>query len=166
MVDVHYFPEADDPIIAPFAQAFIRMMFAHAELEASIRDLQGALMDDKWYGEKIHPWTARDQPKLMHDLIVEKCGSIPEAGAAKDCLTGAIPLYDDRNHLAHGQWWAFDRKTGTIKVRRGRQFPDKDQHKEFSVDDIGQIAIGLWATVFELYQIERAIKALLKRDWD
>jgi hypothetical protein len=30
----HYFPEADDPAIAPFATAFLRMMFAHAEFEA------------------------------------------------------------------------------------------------------------------------------------
>jgi hypothetical protein len=33
----HYFPEADDPAIAPFATTFLRMMFAHAEFEARAR---------------------------------------------------------------------------------------------------------------------------------
>src|SRR5450759_2087816 len=52
--DVHYFPEADDPAIAPFARAFVRMMFAHAELEDRIRELPDALTDEPRYGEKNH----------------------------------------------------------------------------------------------------------------
>jgi hypothetical protein len=64
---VHYFPEADDPAIAPFARAFVRMMFAHAELEARIRALQDALTDDPTYGEK-NSWSARDRPKRMRRL--------------------------------------------------------------------------------------------------
>ena len=118
---VHYFPEADDPAIAPFARAFVRMMFAHAELEARIRALQDALTDDPTYGEK-NSWSARDRPKRMRRLVVKKCGLILEADDIRDCLRRAIPLCDDRNHLTHGQWWAFDRNAGTITVRRGRRF--------------------------------------------
>ena len=164
--DVHYFPNSDDPAIAPFALAFIRMMFAHAELEARIRDLQNVLKDDPTFGEKIHPWTAQKRPKLMKDFIVEQCGSIPEADQIEDCLKGAIPLCDVRNHLAHGQWWAFDPNAGTITVRRGRIFEDEEeQHKKFSAADIEHVAAALRDTEAKLYKLEAVIKAQLKRDW-
>src|SRR5690242_3015981 len=82
--DLHYFPDADNPIIVPFSRAFMRMMFAHAELEHQVRDLQGALMNDPTYGDKIRMWTAREQPELMRALVVEKCGSIPEAAKVEE----------------------------------------------------------------------------------
>jgi hypothetical protein len=43
----HYFPEADSPFFAPF----LRMMFAHAEFEARVRGLQGAVTGDDAFGE-------------------------------------------------------------------------------------------------------------------
>jgi hypothetical protein len=161
---VHYFPEADDPAIAPFARAFVRMMFAHAELEARIRVLQDALTDDPTYGEK-NSWSARDRPKRMRRLVVKKCGLILEADDIRDCLRRAIPLCDDRNHLAHGQWWAFDRNAGTITVRRGRRFwKNKDQHKIFSADDIEHVASALSDIEIDLYKHQTAIEAQFPND--
>ena len=161
--DVHYFPEADDPAIAPFARAFVRMMFAHAELEARIRALQGVLKDDPTYGEK-NSWSARDCPKLMKRLVVKKLGLIIEADEIEDCLRRAIPLCDDRNHLAHGQWWAFDRNAETITVRRGKSFWNKNQHKTFSADDIEHAASALSDIEVELYKRQVAIKAQFPDD--
>lgn len=156
--DVHYFPEADDPAIALFVQAFVRMMFAHAELESRIRDLQSVLKNDPTYGEK-NSWSARDCPKLMKRLVVKKFGLILEADEIEACLRRAIPLCDDRNRLAHGQWWAFDRNAGTITVRRGRRFWKKNQHKTFSVDDIEYVASALSDIEIELYKQQTSIKA-------
>jgi hypothetical protein len=155
---VHYFPEADDPAIAPFARAFVRMMLAHAELEARIRTLQGVLTGDPTYGEK-HSWSARHCPKRMRQLVVKKCGLILEADDIRDCLRRAIPLCDVRNHLAHGQWWAFDRAAGTIMVRGGRHFWNKDQHKKYSADGIEFIASTLNDIEVELYKHQATITA-------
>jgi hypothetical protein len=161
--EVHYFPEADDPAIAPFARAFVRMMFAHAELEARIRALQGVLTGDPTYGD-MHSWSARDCPRRMRRLVVKKCGLILEADDIRDCLKRAIPLCDDRNHLAHGQWWAFDRNAGTITVRRGRHFWNKDQHKDFSADDIEHVASALSDIEVDLYKHQAAIEAQFPND--
>jgi hypothetical protein len=161
--DVHYFPEANDPAIAPFARAFVRMMFAHAEFEARIRALQGVLTSDPAYGEK-HSWSARDCPKRMRRLVVRKCGLILEADDIRDCLRRAIPLCDDRNHLAHGQWWAFDRSAGTITVRGGRHFWNKDQHKKYSADDIEFVASTLNDIEVGLYKHQAAIEAQFPND--
>lgn len=161
---LHYFPEADDPATAPFSRAFVRMMFAYAELEARIRALQGVLTGDPTYGEK-NPWSARDCPKRMKRLVIKKYGPILEADDIERCLRLAIPLCDDRNHLAQGQWWAFDRKTGTITVRRGRHFFwNKVQDKTFSADDIEHVAAALGEIEVELYKHQTAIKAQFPND--
>jgi len=123
-------------------------------------------MNDKSYGEGIYPWTALEQPKRMKELIVSKCGPVSQADQAEDCLHRAIPYYHDRNHLAHGEWWAFDQNAGTVTVRRGRRFANQDQHRSFSLYDIAHIASALSDIEVELYKLKASIKAFLKRDWD
>jgi hypothetical protein len=49
---MEYFPEPDDPAVAPFATAFAKLMFAHARLDERIRDLLGVIKGDPGFGEK------------------------------------------------------------------------------------------------------------------
>ena len=48
MLDQHhyYFPAAESPFFQPFATAFLAMMFAHAEFQARIRELQIVITND------------------------------------------------------------------------------------------------------------------------
>ena len=39
----HYFPDADDPALQPFTQAFVGLMFAHAAVEHRVSDLMGII---------------------------------------------------------------------------------------------------------------------------
>jgi hypothetical protein len=48
---INYLPDPDDPALQPFGRAFVRMMFAHATLEARIRELQGVVSGEPGYGE-------------------------------------------------------------------------------------------------------------------
>jgi hypothetical protein len=153
----HYFPEANDPAIAPFATAFLRMMFAHAEFEARSRELQRIAGD-----EPKKPWTARERPKLMRKLIQKRFGQILELADIENCLRQAIPLCDERNRLAHGIWWRFIPKTGAITVRTDRD----DEQPDYAPADIDRIAERLKDLETELWKLQRGVEQLAPRQQD
>jgi hypothetical protein len=146
----HYFPEADDPAIAPFAAVFLRMMVAHAEFEARSRELQRIAGD-----EPKKPWAAHDRPKRMRKLIRKRFGEIPELAEITKVLCQATPLCDDRNRLAHGIWWRFAPETGVITVAT-----DREEYPEYAPADIHRIAERFKDLEAELWRLQRRIEQL------
>jgi hypothetical protein len=73
-------------------------------------------------------------------------------------LTDAFPLCNDRNLLAHGDWWRFDTKTSEITVRADRPRPGEEQHREFSAETLIQIAERFDDLEVELWRVKRAIE--------
>jgi len=164
MLDPHtyYLPDPDSPFFTPFATAFLRMMFAHAELEARIRDLQGSITRDNTFGERPeNQWTARKRPKCMMKLIKEHLGDFAEADKLKDCLDRAIEPSDIRNLLAHGMWWRFNPEDETITVRAGRlrQPGEGAEHRDMTAADISSIAMVFFELENELWKFQATIKS-------
>jgi hypothetical protein len=159
---IHYLPDPDDPALEPFGKAFVRLMFAHAALEARIRELQGVVSGEPGYGEvRRNQWRSEDRARCMTKLVTVRFGSIPEAEAIADCLTKSIPLSWERNLLAHGEWWAFDPAQQMISVRSGTERPDEDQHQQRAVADIDRTASALMDVETELYKLQSRIESRL-----
>ena len=49
---MHYFPEPNHPDLTRFTGAFVRMMFAHAELEYRISDLLDCITGEPGFGQQ------------------------------------------------------------------------------------------------------------------
>jgi hypothetical protein len=113
------FPDPNE--IAPHAIAFARMMFAHAELERGIigrrhqHEGTGFWRTTRESMDGIREWTEK-----IIDLIIKHRGNdLPETERIKNLLNEAVDLCRQRNFLAHGTWWCFNRRTLTVKVRSG-----------------------------------------------
>jgi hypothetical protein len=128
-----YFPEAE--IIRPFAMAFMRMMFAHANFETEVDLLQRAIANDPQFAER---WDARSRPKRMANLIERHLGPVPELETIRQILTDSIDPCDQRNLLAHGRWWRFDPKTAKITVRAQRK--GRPEFADYTETEILRIA--------------------------
>jgi hypothetical protein len=153
-----YFPEPGE--IEPLAMAFAQMMFAHAAFEAEVCQLQGAITGDPDFGEQVHnQWGAQVRPEHMAKLIDQHFGeTIPEKAPIVQLLTHAKAPCDDRNLLAHGQWWRFDPNTSTIDVRGGRQRDDGCvEHNRFTVAGIHEIIEKFKNLEAELFKLRRSI---------
>jgi len=165
---MHYFPQPDSPEIASFVHAFVRLMFAHAEFERRIRDLQGVITGCQKFGEQPkNQWGARKRSELMAKLIVEnkeRIGELPEADQIARALDAAIVHSDRRNLLAHGTWWRFDPEQQVITVRSGTDWPDQEQHIELSVDDIDRAAEALLDLEVELDRLQASIRERLAQE--
>ena len=156
--DAISFPEPDS--IAPLAMAFARMMFAHAAFEVEVRRLQSAITTDPEFGERpCNQWGARERPARVAKLIESRLGDIEEAQPIADILTKAIKPTDDRNLLAHGHWWRFQRDT--LTVRRGTIRKGESMHVEWTVVDINRVAEMFADLEIELFKIRREIE----RNW-
>jgi hypothetical protein len=156
----HYFPDADDPALQPFTQAFVGMMFAHAAFERRVSELMGIITRVDGFGERPeNQWKADQRPKRMKRLIKEhRPDGLPEADAIVACLKRSIPLCRDRNLLAHGSWWEFDTDANTITVRSGVDRENEDQHRPFTVADIQRAAMSLDELEVELLKLQRAVE--------
>jgi len=85
--------DADDPAIAPFTSAFMRMMFAHAEFEArahEVRMLAGDNSQDLWTNHK--------RPKLTCKEIRKRFGEIPEIADVASVEAQPRNQHDNRKH--------------------------------------------------------------------
>jgi hypothetical protein len=151
----HYFPEADSEYFEPFAKAFLRMMFAHAEFEARIRDLQDTITGEAGFGQQPRNQCrdARKRPKAMATLIRKHLGNVPEGHQAAALLKQAIPLCDDRNRLAHGTWWQFIPEENKVTVAAGSARKGEDPHTEYSATDIDRLADKFKDIEAELYKV-------------
>ena len=79
----HYFPDADEPALQPFTQAFVSMMFAHAAFERRVSDLMEVITGVERFGERPeNQWKVDDRPKRMKRLIKEyRPDGLPETDA-------------------------------------------------------------------------------------
>jgi hypothetical protein len=157
----HYFPDADEPALQPFAQSFVRLMFAHAGFERRVSDLMDVITGVVGFGERPeNQWKADERPKRMKRLIKEyRPDGLPETDAIVACHKRSIPSCRDRNFLAHGHWWDFDIDANTITVRSGVARKGQDQHRELTLADIQRAAMSLDELEVELWRLQRAIEA-------
>ena len=117
--DCVYFPDPGE--IRPHAIAFARMMFAHGAFEREVRELQSDIAKEHGFGERrVNQWRTRERAERMVALIEEKLGKdLPETASIEKFLAAAVAPCEQRNLLAHGTWWCFDRGTSSIQVRSG-----------------------------------------------
>jgi hypothetical protein len=156
----HYFPEADEPALQPFTQAFVGIMFAHAAFERRISDLMGVITGVVGFGERPeNQWKVDERPKRMKRLIEEhRPNGLPETDAIVLCLKRSVSSCRDRNLLAHGSWWEFDTDANTITVRSGVERKNQDQHRVLTLADIQHAATSLDELEVELYKLQSAIE--------
>jgi hypothetical protein len=159
-----FFPEPDSPEIAPFTQAFLRMMFAHVEFERRVAEMADVITLDPRFGEtEATAWSAKDRPKKFGKLCADNQGKhprgLPEVDAIVRCLDEAFPLCKDRNWLTHGVWWRFD--ANMIDVHAVRIRDDEPLSREFTAEQIEQLAESFKDVEVELWKLQSAIEARL-----
>jgi hypothetical protein len=157
--NIVYEPEAEE--IEAHAIAFAQMMFAHSELERRIGGLQDVIVHKRGFGERPgNQWGARRRPRLMAKLISKHLGdNVPEATEIVKLLCAAIAPCDQRNLLAHGHWWCFNRMTGQITVRSGALFQgDHPAQADFTAADIEAITENFRHLEVELYKLHHGIE--------
>jgi len=118
------FPDPSE--IGQFGPAFIRLMFAYAELDRRFSDLQNTITGKDNFHE-WNQWSVEERPKKTRQLISrnkKRLSNIPPdeikqiSDALSDALKRARTPSDVRNVLAHGHWWRLDPEAGVIEVRR------------------------------------------------
>jgi hypothetical protein len=119
---VHYFPQAESEAVQHFAIPFLKLMFAHANFEGVFRDLQNVVAKDETFSDKRkNRWAAIERAEKIRQLMTDHGCQDAEIATASRVLTDAFPLCNDRNLLAHGDWWRFDPTTGEVTVRGDRE---------------------------------------------
>jgi len=159
--DTVFFPEPE--VISQHAIAFARLMFAHAAFEREVRSLQDAITSEPAFGERrSSQWPARTRPKLMAELIKKHLGTnLQEALPIANLLTAAINFCDQRNLLAHGEWWCFNTQKSTISVRGGTRWIDDQrppEHCEYTASEIDALVEKFRTTELELFKLRRCIE--------
>jgi hypothetical protein len=154
----YYFTDANE--IGAFGPAFLRLMFAHAELERRVGHLQQAITG-KPNGQL--QWSARGRPNRIKRLVREnrdRLGELPmeSVEAIAKALRRAIVPSDLRNLLAHGHWWQFDSADQIMTIRREKMRPGQELHIQISVSDINHAEIELTAIEIELYEHQKTIE--------
>jgi hypothetical protein len=156
------FPEPNE--IAPHSLAFTRMMFAHAEFERGIRSLVDVINPkEPGFGERhANQWTASESgTEKIVDLIIKYRGKgLPEIEQIRNLLNEAVDLCKQRNFLANGTWWCFNRRTLTVEVRGGiRREPVRPpENRQYTPSDIEKLAERFKDVEAELYKIRRSFE--------
>jgi len=151
--------------IAPHSIAFARMMFAHAAFEREVHALVDAINPkESGFGERPeNQWTASETGTgKITNLINHHCGSgLPQTEQIRNLLNEAIRPCGDRNLLAHGTWWCFNRRTLTIEVRGGVRWGQPDlppENRAYTVSDILKVAHKFKNIEAELYKVRRSLE--------
>ena len=96
-------------------------MFAYAEFERRVGELQKVITGKLGFSEKNH-WGAQERPKRMRKLIRANAKRIPappdHVTQIVKVLKQAISPSDLRNLLVHGDWWILHADGQIITVRR------------------------------------------------
>ena len=157
------FPDPNE--IAPHATAFARMMFAHAAFEREVRLLIDAINPKRpGFGERPeNQWTASESGtgKIIILIKHHRGSGLPQTEQIKNLLNEAIHPCRDRNFLAHGTWWCFNRRTKTVKVRgqvRWEQSELAPENHEYTVSDIEKLADKFKDITAELYKIRSSFE--------
>jgi hypothetical protein len=84
----------------------------------------------------------------MAQLIKTHLGNdLREAKLIVELLSDAIGPCDQRNFLAHGEWWCFNTRTLTITVRNGTRWKDgQPEHVEYTAQEIEALVGGIRET--------------------
>jgi hypothetical protein len=157
----HFFPDPDDPKMTNFTRAFVRLMFAHAEFERRVSELVSLITRQPGFGElPKNRFSAKNRAKEVERLCSENASKhaagLPETEAIVRLLNEACPLCDDRNWLAHGNWWRLDTTAGVITVRAAKEYPDEPLHRNFTFEEIDQTSSKLRDLEAELYKLQSA----------
>jgi hypothetical protein len=155
------FPDANE--IAPHAIAFARMMFAHAAFEHEVRSLVDAINPkEQGFGERHeNQWMASESgtAKIIV-LIMRHCGSGRlQIDQIRNLLDEAVHLCRQRNFLAHGTWWCFNRPTLTVEVSGAVRWEQPElppANREYRASDIEKLADKFKDIKAELYRIRRS----------
>ncbi len=161
------FPDPSE--IGPFGPAFIRLMFAYAELSRRYSDFQNTITGKNNFHER-NQWSVEERPKKTRQLMSKNkkrlCKMPPDewkqmSNTVSYELKRARPPSDVRNVLAHGHWWTLDPKAGVITVRREKQRGGAKRFERLTVAEIDRAADDLLDIEAALYQAQSAIKRLL-----
>jgi hypothetical protein len=157
------FPDPNE--IASHAIAFARMMFAHAGFEREVRSLVDAINPkEPGFGERReNQWTASASGTAsIIVLVMRHCGSgRPQIEQIRNILDEAVDLCRERNFLAHGTWWCFNRRTLTVEVRGGVRWERPElppENREYTVSEIEKLADKFKNIEAELYKIRRSFE--------
>jgi len=157
------FPDADE--IAPHARAFARMMFAHAAFEREVRLLADAINPkEPGFGERReNQWTASESGtgKIVMLIIKHRGSGLPQTKQIRNLLDEAVHLCRERNFLAHGTWWCFNRRTLTVEVRGGVRWEQPElppENRKYRVSNIEKVADKFKDIEAELYRIRRSFE--------
>jgi hypothetical protein len=155
------FPEPNE--ITSHAASFARMMFAHAAFEREVRLLVDAINPKRpGFGERPeNQWTASESAtgKIIILIKHHRGSGLPQTEQIKNLLNEAIRPCRDRNFLAHGTWWCFNRRTLTVEVHGGirREEPGlPPESRKFSVSDIERLADRFKEIEAELYKLRHS----------
>jgi hypothetical protein len=156
------FPDANE--IAPHAIAFARMMFAHAEFEREVRLLVDAINPKKpGFGERPeNQWSASESGtgKIIILIKYHRGSGMPQTEQIKNLLNEAIRPCRDRNFLAHGTWWCFNRRTFTIEVRGGVRWQPElpPENRQYTPSDIEELADEFKCISAELHKVRQSLE--------
>ncbi len=131
--------------------------------EREVASLQDAVMNQPGFAEqRQNRWTASESAtEKIVSLIKKHHGSdLPQIEQIRNLLTDAVHLCRDRNFLAHGTWWSFNRRTSIIEVRGGIRWEPElppESHK-YMVSDIERLTDKFKVIEAELYKIRRSFE--------
>ena len=164
-MDPHDVAFPDPSEIAPHAIAFARMMFAHAAFEREVCSLVDAINPKKpGFGERPeNRWTASESGTGKIILLIKhhRGSGLAQIEQIKNLLNEAIHPCRDRNFLAHGTWYCFNRRTLTVEVRgevRWGQPELPPEHRAYTVSDILKLARKFKDIDAELYKVRRSLE--------
>jgi hypothetical protein len=156
------FPDASE--IAPHAVALAQVMFAHAAFEREVRSLVGAINPKKpGFSERPeNQWTASESStgKIIILIKYHRGNGLPQTEAIKNLLNEAIHACRERNFLAHGTWWCFNRRTLTVEVRGGVRWQPElpPENRQYTSSDIEKLAGKFKCISAELYKVRRSLE--------
>jgi hypothetical protein len=117
---------------------------------------------DPSFGERrSHQWNARERPERMAKLIRTHLGDdLQETEPIVKLLSDAIGPCDQRNFLAHGEWWSFNTRTLTITVRSRTRWSDGQPDQfEYTAQKIKALVGEFERLETKLFKLRRRIEA-------
>jgi hypothetical protein len=97
------------------------------------------------------------QASEVHDCNA-KIGRIDELRLIAEVLKKAKAPTDDRNLLAHGEWWWLSQDRTVLTVRRSKLAEGKCKHVDWTVAQINDVAEGFDNLEFELNRVRRTVQ--------
>jgi hypothetical protein len=125
------------------------------------REAVGSTNDPSFGERRSNQWKARERPERMAKLIRTHLGDgLQETEPIVKLLSDAIGPCNQRNFLAHGEWWSFNTRTLTITVRSGTRWnDDKPGHVEYTAQEIKALVGEFERLETDPFKLRRRIEA-------